>query len=50
MKVSDLQAKVECFEEFRRQTAKSAKELEYGMSFANNEGESFREKLKNMEA
>ena len=39
-KVSNLQVKVERFEEFRKETTKSVKELEDGMSFANAETES----------
>lgn len=45
-----MQVKVERFEEFRKETAKSVKELEDGMSFANDETESLKEKLRKMEA
>ena len=44
-KVSDLQAKVDCFESFKNKTEEKIKELEDGLSFANTERESFKEKF-----
>ena len=44
-KVSNLQAKVDCFEAFKNKTEKKIKELEDGLDFANTERESFKEKF-----
>ena len=44
-KVSTLQAKVDCFESFKKKTEKKIKELEDGLDFANTECESFKEKF-----
>ena len=44
-KVSNLQAKVDCFEAFKNKTEKKIKELEEGLDFANTERESFKEKF-----
>ena len=44
-KVSNLQAKVDCFEAFKNKTQKKIKELEDGLDFANTERESFKEKF-----
>ena len=41
--VSNLQAKVDCFEAFKNKTEKKIKELEDGLDFANTERESFKE-------
>ena len=44
-KVSNLQAKVDCFESFKNEKEKKIKELEDGLDFANTERESFKEKF-----
>ena len=45
-KVSNLQAKVDCFESLKKKkTEKKIKELEDGLDFANTECESFKEKF-----
>ncbi|XP_073259160.1 uncharacterized protein [Porites lutea] len=44
-KVSNFQAKVDCFEAFKNKTEKKIKELEDGLDFANTERESFKEKF-----
>ena len=44
-KVSNLPAKVDCFESFKNKTEKKVKELEDGLDFANTERESFKEKF-----
>ena len=44
-KVSNLQAKVVCFESFKNKTEKKIKELEDGLDFKNTERESFKEKF-----
>ena len=44
-KVSNLQAKVDCFESLKNKTEKKIKELEDGLDFANMERESFKEKF-----
>ena len=44
-KVSNLQAKVDCFEFFKNITEKKIKELEDGLDFANMERESFKKKF-----
>ena len=44
-KVSNLQAKVDCFESFKNKTEKKIKELEDGLDFANTERESFKDKF-----
>ena len=47
-KVSNLQAKVDCFEAFKNKTEKKIKELEDGLDFANTKRESFKEKFDNL--
>ena len=44
-KVSNLQAKVDCFESFKNEKEKKIKEQEDGLDFANTERESFKEKF-----
>ena len=44
-KVSNWQAKVDCFEAFKNKTEKKIKELEDELDFANTERESFKEKF-----
>ena len=44
-KVSNLQAKMYCFEFFKNKTEKKIKELEDGLDFANMERESFKKKF-----
>ena len=44
-KVSNLQAKVDCFEAFKNKTEKKIKELEEGLNFTNTERKSFKEKI-----
>ena len=44
-KVSNLQAKVDCFDFFKTKTEKKIKELEEGLDFANTERESLKEKF-----
>lgn len=44
-KVSNLQAKVDCFEASKNKTEKNLNELEDGLDFVNTESESFKEKF-----
>ena len=46
-KVSSLQAKVDCFELFKKETDLAIKDIEDGMNFANAERESFKKSTRN---
>ena len=48
-KVSSLQAKVECFESFKKKTETKINELEDGLNFANAERESFKKEIQGMQ-
>ena len=48
-KISSLQAKVECFELFKKKTETRLNELEDGLNFANAERESYKKKIQEMQ-
>lgn len=48
-KVSSLQAKIKCFDVFKKEAEIKIKELEDGSNFANAERESFKDKFQEMQ-